>query len=329
MVHLFDYELSYKHALLIVIIVAILASITCAIYTIYSYLQKYSTLRRSVERVYKRLSEKNKERSIERTKEILTYGNATDKTLLSKMDNLITYSGLADKFRWINTETVLTVVIILDVLILLGVSVVEADIIMGICTAIIADTLMVIVLMLMGNRQYIKVEDALPQFMGCIENFSSVSNDIITILDKSKRYIDPILRPAVARCIIDASNSGNQTAALARLEDSFQHKYWKMCIRNISICSRYSCNYTETIENMKDIIDEYISYEKERREQYRNSRILIVFMIAIGIYALNKCCTICGIQVLTSIKGSGFINIIAVIAFVVTLYISIIRGMRH
>lgn len=329
MLAIFDYTFSYKHIIVVICLIAGLVSLSYAMYGIYSFLKDYSIISSTVRDIYDRLCEANKQREKRNMVLMVERGNENDSSLLAIVDRLIAYSGIAYKFRWLNTEVALTINIIACTVLIVAAWIISRSILLAIIAVAIVQLMLIVVLTFLADRNYIKVEDTLTQFMGCVENFSSTGNDIITILDKASKYIDPVIGQEVSRCVIEAKNSGNQTSALARLENKFQNKYWQIIIRNLSICARYSCNYSDAIAQLKDIIDEYITYEKEKREEYRNNRIMIAVMLVLGFIAMVYVSQIMEMSMAEMITSNILLAVVSIIGLVIVVYISIIKGMLH
>lgn len=329
MLYIFQYDFSVKHVLLIICIIGGIASVAYAMYSIYCYLSEYSIVSGKIKGTYERLCEANKSREKRNIAAMIERGNEEDKSIIGRVDRMITYSGITRKIKWLNTEVFITIDIIVILVTTVAVAVIARSITVGFTVTVSTQMIVAIVLMYTANTNYIKVEDSLPQFMWCVENFSTTGNDLIEILDKSSRYIDPTIGVAVQRCVAEAKNSGNVMAAMTRLENTFENKYWKLIIRNLSICSRYDCSYSDIMSQLKDVTEEYIAYEKEKRQEYKNNRLMIYAMIAIGVFAMTFVSKITEMTLIEVFIKSKIVMLLTVIGLVAVIYIAVIKGMRH
>lgn len=329
MINLFSYDFSYKHIIVIILLILGTATFSYSIYSIYEYLNKYGIVSKYAKNTYTRLCDMNKNREKQNAIALIEKGNEKDKSILAIIDRIITYSGINRKIKWVNTEVTISINIICIIFIISSVSVTTKSIINGVVTAIIMELVVVIALVIQCNRNYIKVEENSAQFMGCVENFSASSSDLIEILDKVGKYVDPVISREIDRCVTEANNSGNATASLIRLENTFENSYWKLIIRNLAICSRYSCNYTDAIKQLKDIVEEYIAYERQKREEYRNNRVMIAILLAVGIFAMNYVAAITETTLGDMLFTNRIMLLVTVIALVTVIYISVIKGMIH
>lgn len=329
MINIFSYDFSYKHIVVILLLILGLAAFSYSIYSIYSYLNRYGIISKYAKETYTRLCDINKNREKQNAVTLIEKGNEKDKSILAIVDRMITYSGINRKIKWVNTEVALSINIICTVVVTSATSIATKSIINGVIAATILELAVVIVIIIQCNRNYIRVEESLGQFMGCVENFSSSSNDLIEILDKVEKYVDPVISREIDRCVTEANNSGNATASLIRLENTFENSYWKLIIRNLAICSRYSCNYTDAIKQLKEIVEEYISYERQKREEYRNNRVMIMILLAVGLFAMNYVAVITDTTLGYMLLSNRIMLLITIIALAVVIYISIIKGMIH
>lgn len=329
MIYIFDYDITYKHVIVLIAAMIMLLGFSYSMYSTYEFFRKYGIIGRQIENIYQRICDINKKREQKNLAVLIERGNEDDKSVLSIIDKIITYSGINKKFKWINTEVALSIDIVAMIVIVLLGSIMTKDFIYAVLLAAIIEVGLAVALFVMANRNYIKVEDNLMQFIGCVENFSATGNDIIVILENVSRYIDPIIAREINRCVMEARNSGNTVASMARLEKSFQNRYWQLIIRNLSICSRYSCNYNEAVAQLKDVIEEYVVYEKERRERYRNNRIMIIILLCIGVVSMYYVSNIVDNTMINMLIGNKVMLLIAIVILIAVVYISVIKGMIH
>ena len=329
MINIFSYNFSYKHIIVIILLILGVLSFSYSVYNIYIYLNRYGIISKYAKETYSRLCDINRNREKQNAITLIEKGNEKDKSIIATVDRMITYSGINRKIKWINTEVALSINIIGTVVIITATAVATKSVINGVIAAIILELITVIIIVLQCNKNYIKVEESLGQFMGCVENFSSSSNDLIEILDKVGKYVDPVISREIDRCVTEANNSGNATASLIRLENTFENSYWKLIIRNLAICSRYSCNYTDAIKQLKEIVEEYISYERQKREEYRNNRVMIMVLLAVGLFTMSYVAIITDTTLGYMLLSNRIMLFITIIALAIVIYISIIKGMIH
>lgn len=329
MIYILMEDHSYRKWILIACIVMLLVVCSYTIYSIYMYLHHYSIISGTIKNVYGRMQDVSRKRQQKNLAAMVERGSEKDNSIIGRIDRAITYSGIPSKYKWASTEVLLSLNIIAMIVITIAIYIIYRSVTVAIVAVTTLEIIIMIVLTYKANRKYIKVEDSLGEFMGCIENFSSTSDDIMVILDRCSKYIDTSIGAAVTRCVSEAKNSGNRVAAMARLESTFENKYWKLLIRNLSMCSRHSCNYTDVIKQLKDVIEEYTTYEKERRQEYRNNRMQIYAMLAIGGFSIVQTSSLIEGSWIEMITGNKLILLISVVGMIEVAYISIIKGMEH
>jgi hypothetical protein len=127
-----------------------------------------------------------------------------------------------------------------------------------------------------------KIEAEMLQFMNIIDNFSKTSDDLIEILERSSRYIDDPLGSQIYDAVQEARNTGDTLLALQDLQNTVQNKHFKMLIRNLETSSRFENNYSDIVEDCRNVFHEYIRAQKEKRSLRLNGMIEVLIMVATG-----------------------------------------------
>lgn len=251
------------------------------VYSMLNYFKYHSRMKATLQSLYNQMSEQEKMRADEERRQRDLHGAGTKVDFLGRLDERLAYSGIKDKFKWMTTEIYLLFVIMVVVLVVTVVVLIKGvlwGIVSGILTVLVLDLMLVLVV----ARRNASTESVMLQFMNIIDNFSKTSDDLISIMEKSSRYVDAPLGPQIYDAVIEAKNSGDTVQAIQSLQDKVKNKHFKVLMRNLEISSRYEANYSEIVEDCRDIFHNYIKSEKEKRNIRLNGLAEIGTMLVIG-----------------------------------------------
>lgn len=274
-----------EFAVIILTVVLFIAVVTCT-FLIKRYLKEYRILKNNFTKTYNRLSESEKIRLQAQKERKLIYGDTHEKGLLTKLDNLLMYSGIKTKFKFMSSEIMLILIILVATISIIISQMITDDLTMGLVAATVFVFIMISVLKVMCNVQYKRVHDSVLKFTNIIENFAATSNDIIAILEKSCVYLSEPLKSKVYNCIVEARNSGDKDYALRKLQDSIENDYFKELIRTLRISSGFEANYSEVIREGKEALQNNLKYESEKQSLRNNARAEMLALTAVGMLCI-------------------------------------------
>lgn len=274
-----------EFAVIILTVVLFIAVVTCT-FLIKRYLKEYRVLKNNFTKTYNRLSESEKIRLQAQKERKLIYGDTHEKGLLTKLDNLLVYSGIKTKFKFMSSEIMLILIILVATISIIISQMITDDLTMGLVAATVFVFIMISVLKVMCNVQYKRVHDSVLKFTNIIENFAATSNDIIAILEKSCVYLSEPLKSKVYNCVVEARNSGDKDYALRKLQDSIENDYFKELIRTLRISSGFEANYSEVIREGKEALQNNLKYESEKQSLRNNARAEMLALAAVGMLCI-------------------------------------------
>lgn len=304
-------------------------------YTVYSalnYFKYFSRMKKTLMSLYSRMSDSERSRADAERQERDLHGTKRKKDILDKLDEELAYSGLKEQFRWLTTE----LYILIEVITVALVAAISA-LVKGPFTGFVAGFIVVIIfkatISIMANIRDRKTEAIMLQFMNIVDNFAKTSDDLMTIFEKASRYIDEPLSTQIYDAVIEARNTGDSLVALQDLQDKVKNKHFKVLVRNLEISSRFETNYSEIIEDCREIFHTYIRSEKEKRTMRTNGVMQIFAMLAVG----ALCCYLIGdvtdqggvISVLLNAGAIGYVILgFGVIVLLASIYIAVFQVLR-
>lgn len=237
-------------------------------------------------------TEKNAEaRRLEKEKRLAEDGFTEEKSFLTKLDDNIIDSGMKDKFPFLNAETLIMGIMIIDALLFLLLQNLFPSMYIPLIVVAIVTVFPTTALKLLSNRRKRQIDDELVNFINLIENYSKTSDDIITIIGRSYIYLNEPLRTAAEECYLEGNRTGDVSKALDDFSKKINHKKFKTIVRNLSICSRYEANYDDVAEDSRQMIIEYLAGKRERAALIKNARVemcIIMFLSCVMFYMMGS-----------------------------------------
>lgn len=326
-------EFLNSQVLVYMLYVYLFALVFYMVYSMLNYFKYYSRMKATLRSIYNQMSESEKLRADEERRQRDLHGAGMKLDFLGRLDERLAYSGIKDKFRWMTTELYL-IFLIITVVVVSTIVVLFKGLLWGAASALILTLSIDLLLQLMVARRNASTESIMLSFMNIIDNFSRTSDDIISILEKSSRYVDAPLGPQIYDAVVEAKNSGDTLQAMQSLQDKVKNKHFKVLMRNLEISSRYEANYSDIVEDCRDIFHEYIQSEKEKRNIRINGLLEIGVMLLCGtlcIYLLGDM-TESGSLIRTLQSGGRIgvgILIYLVVSVIAALYVMIFKVLRN
>ena len=212
----------------------------------------------------------------------LAIGEEEKLPVLYRLDRLIDYSGIRYRLPFFGAE----------LLIILGTVALTGFFLLGLFTGLGAMAgLMIgaalclagyIVLRRRADRNYDEIENGLFAFVNVVGTQSRSSDDLITVLDGSVRFLCPPLKRAVEHCCHEARNTGRLLESLHHLERSVENEEFQKIIRNLAMCYRTDADYCRVIEECRVGLKEHIASREEQRAMTGNHRLEMAELIGIG-----------------------------------------------
>ena len=318
--------------LLVLLYAYMLAIVVFLVYSVLNYFRDYSRMRQRWIHLRSQLSEAEKERA--HNERILReiQGESTKRDFLSRVDEELAYTGIKIKFRWLSTE----LFIIMSVIIILVVTTL-VTVIGGILPGLVAGVLTLFVirlgLLILVNIRNSQTELVMLQLMNIMQNLSKSSDSLISVLERSSRYIDEPLSSQIYQAVIEARNTSDTYEALKALQDGVKNKHFKMLIRNLEISSRYESNYADVIQDCSIIFHNYIKAEKEKNNIRSDGAVQIITMIIVGIITTYSMGTITDqgdiVALLMQDTIGRLIGLSTVFSMLASIYIMIFKVLRN
>lgn len=255
------------------------------VYSAMNYFKYHSRMQKTIQSLYLQMNEQEKSRAEAERQQRDIHGEGIKVDWLSKLDEELAYSGAKEKFRWLTTELYIVIVLV-TAAIVTAIMTIAFGVAQGVIAAFLVVVAFKLALVLVSNARDRKIESQLLQFMNIIDNFSKTSDDLINVLEKASRYIDDPLGGKIYEAVQEARNTGDTMLAIQDLQNSVKNKHFKVLIRNLETSSRFENNYSDIIEDCRNIFHNYIKAQKEKRNIRINGVFEILIMVGTGIVSI-------------------------------------------
>lgn len=287
------------------------------VYCALNYFKYYSRMQRTIQSLYAHMNEQERSRAQAERQQRDIHGAGGKRDILARLDEELAYSGIKDKIKWMTTEIYIIITLVLIAIVLTISTIIYGPVIGIIAGALTYIGLRAIIAAIVSIRNK-NTESVMLQFMNIVDNLSRTSDDLISILEKASRYIEDPLSNQIYSAVVEARNTGDTLLALQELQDRVKNKHFKVLMRNLEISSRFETNYSDIVEDCRDIFHNYLKSEKEKRNIRISGLLEILTMLGCGavcIYLIGDIVDNKNIAV-TLIKGGPVgIGILALLTF--------------
>lgn len=302
------------------------------VYSAMNYFKYHSRMQKTLLSIYTQMTDKEKNRAQEEKQQRAVHGQGLKKDFLSSIDEELAYSGIKQSIPWLTTELYILITVGIAVIIGIVVTVIGTWY-LGIASIVMIMLFFNVVISMMANKREQETEKIMIQFMNIVDNFSKTSDDLITILDRTAKYVDEPLGSIIYESVVEARNTGDSMLALQDLQDKVKNPHFKVLMRNLEIASRFETNYSDIIDDCREIYHDYLRSEKEKRAMRSSGLLEILIMIVTGglcVYIIGDV-TDSG-NIFTTLMNGGVAGIAILCALigsvVIALYIGIFQIMK-
>ena len=156
----------------------------------------------------------------------LEKGNIDDMTFFEKIDMLIERSGIRSYVSFFNTELLILSMIILSIAGFFISKAIYDFWVINLGVAVLVGLMCYIALYIASGLTYEKVDDGLLLFINHLENFSSTTDDVVTLFEKTLPYVKEPLKRYVEEFVNEAK-SGDLKLAFRNFEKKVENKRFK------------------------------------------------------------------------------------------------------
>lgn len=191
--------------------------------------------------------------------------------LLSRLDELLLYSGLHLKMPWLTPENWILLQLAFAGAVCVIMPLMRLAWWWGVLVFAAFVTVQYIGVTVLMARNYNSVDENLLKFLDFLGNYSITSGEITSILYQISNYLDDPLRSVLQECYYEAQTFGDTGKALLSMTRKIQHPKFGEVIRNVEITMRYSADFTILVNQSRRSVREHMRMRQERKSLAREA----------------------------------------------------------
>lgn len=204
------------------------------------------------------------------------YGVIENRSLLYKIDRLITMSGLKKTFPHLSGEVFIGILFISLIATAILVFNLAGNVFLGLFVALAVVTAEFLVVIFLSGRTYNQIEEDTSLFISILSNHAKGSSDIVTIMTRTLPSMDGPIRELIKKFLLDAEKTGDIDIAFDVMKESVDNRTFQTIIVNLKNCMHYQANYEEVLQQMMNQVAEAMSAREERKNILFSMKITLV-----------------------------------------------------
>lgn len=265
--------------MIVIFRVALLLTVMAFSYHLYKFLYRKNVIEKMVndfETNYQKRQEL--EEKIRREE-----GNVIKKGFIHHIDMMIERSRLRKKIPFLTTELYLVISIIVGLACFILSKLFIQFWVINVLISILSVFGMYLVIYYSSGFNFEKIDDQIITLINDIENFSNVSNDIVTIFENVADYLDDPLDEYFMEFVQYSRETGDIEGAFKNIEGKLENEKLQNLFKNLEIASRNRANYKELMKEARSIFSGYFDSKTKRKILISNGRAGIFTLLIVGI----------------------------------------------
>lgn len=265
--------------MIVIFRVALLLTVMAFSYHLYKFLYRKNVIEKMVndfETNYQKRQEL--EEKIRREE-----GNVIKKGFIHHIDMMIERSRLRKKIPFLTTELYLVISIIVGLACFILSKLFIQFWVINVLISILSIFGMYLVIYYSSGFNFEKIDDQIITLINDIENFSNVSNDIVTIFENVADYLDDPLDEYFMEFVQYSRETGDIEGAFKNIEGKLENEKLQNLFKNLEIASRNRANYKELMKEARSIFSGYFDSKTKRKILISNGRAGIFTLLIVGI----------------------------------------------
>lgn len=210
-------------------------------------------------------------------------GNVIKKGFIHHIDMMIERSRLRKKIPFLTTELYLVISVIVGLTCFILSKLFIQFWVINVLIGILAVFGMYLVIYYSSGFNFEKIDDQIITLINDIENFSNVSNDIVTIFENVADYLDDPLDEYFMEFVQYSRETGDIEGAFKNIEGKLENEKLQNLFKNLEIASRNRANYKELMKEARSIFNGYFDSKTKRKILISNGRAGIFTLLIVGI----------------------------------------------
>lgn len=200
---------------------------------------------------------------------------------IDKLDILIEKANIRNKLKFFTSEVLLFISLLLGTFTFILTFYYLYNILAAITLSLTGFFIPELILKIIANRNAKKVDMYLVNYVGILENFCYIKDDIVYSITNAIPYLKEPLQSYNKKFILSIKYGTTTFDALEELKNKVDNKRFKMLIKNLQLCSKYNGKFVEVLKESKDSLINYGVERGKRNKAVQRTRFAIMTMVVI------------------------------------------------
>lgn len=267
------------------IVLLILIAVTLVLF--FNYLTKFKIVERLAARFKNNLEEQERLRNEEFDTVILMEGEQQKIPFMKSVDIFLVQSGIKYRIPGLAAESFIVFMVFLAVVSLLLGTMLSNSIILGCIASATIVTAIYLFLYFKRSVNFKRTEEDVMKFVNLLENINYSETRLDRIFRRAVPYLKRPLKDIVEEFCHEVDAGISEEMALNNMIDRVDHKKLKILLKSFQVANSKEQNYSEIIEENREVMREYISERKERENIKKNAFIDLVIIAAAGLFVIH------------------------------------------
>lgn len=268
-----------SHIILLVLIVVTLV-------LFFSYMNKFKIIERLAAKFRNNLEEQERLRNEEFDTVILMEGEQQKIPFMKSVDIFLVQSGIKYRIPGLTAESFMVFMVFLAVVSLLLGTMILKSVILGSIVSIAILTVIYLVLYFKRSVNFKRTEEDVMKFVNLLENINYSETRLDQIFRRAVPYLKNPLKDIVEEFCHEVDAGISTEMALSNMIDHVDHKKLKILLKSFQVANSKEQNYSEIIEENREVMREYISERKERENIKKNAFIDLIIIAVAGLFVI-------------------------------------------
>lgn len=262
---------------MLILYAALYISIFLAIYKAIRFIRE----ERITNEVLKTFENRNKRKKLLQEEKRINIGNTEEVGVINKFNIMFERTGITKRIPSLTSEIYIIITLIIAMLIGFTSKLFCGYWAINLLASLVSIFVMYFIIYYLSGIAYERVDSQIINFINYLDNFSTSSSDIVSIIENTTVYMEGTLKDYLTEFVME-SKQGQGKRAFRNLQARIENVKFQQLLKNLEIASKHDANYKEVISEARIILKGYFKNKEKRKEVVRNGRVEIVILIALS-----------------------------------------------
>lgn len=267
------------HAILLILI-------TLTLVLFFNYMYRFKIPEKLAAKFRNNLEEQERLRNEEFESLLLAEGEQQKIPFMKSVDIFLIQSGIKFKIPGLTAEAFIAAMVFAAIISLLLGTMLLKSVLLGSIVSITVVVASYLFLYMKRSVNFKRTEEDVMKFINLLENINYSETRLDQIFRRAVPYLKNPLKDIVEQFCHEVDAGISTEMALANMIDRVDHKKLKILLKSFQISNSKEQNYSEIIEENRDIMREYIAERKERENIKKNAFVELCIIALMGLVVI-------------------------------------------